>query len=227
FVRVTAVFFFVRKNGGEAGVNGGKFFDGRAHFHKRPYGSEAGARFDAGIGGRHAKAVPLFFCGIFGGQEENLARPIPGVVAVFCGGQENKPGAFLVVAGEVIKVIILGENISLREFFAAGEAPKNDRAIDLGGELGAAIGVNTVGLAFAALLCLRGRRDGTRQRKNDQYLSNGNTNIQPPREPRETIHSSPRKHYFALHPQGMRVAAISTQPRNCIRKKARQERGSG
>ena len=56
------------------------------------------------------------------------------------------------MAGEVIEIIFLGENVGLGEFFAAGKAPEDDGAFRLCGEVGAACGVGAVGLAFAALL---------------------------------------------------------------------------
>ena len=69
-----------------------------------------------------------------------------------------RPAAFFVVASEVIEVVFLREDVGLRGFFAAGEAPEKDRGIDLCGEFGAACGVDTVGFAVAAFLGAGGGR---------------------------------------------------------------------
>jgi len=74
------------------------------------------------------------------------------------------------VAGEVVEVVFLLEDVVLREFFAAGESPEKDRNVDLGGELGAASGVHGVGFALAALLGTgerRRREEGTNSRHKD------------------------------------------------------------
>jgi hypothetical protein len=71
------------------------------------------------------------------------------------------------MAGQVIEIFFLGEDVSLRGFLASGKAPKNDWRFNLCGELGAAFGVNAIGLAVAALLTLGGRR-GTAGAERDQ-----------------------------------------------------------
>ena len=68
-------------------------------------------------------------------------------------GRENdEAGAFFVVAGEVVEIVFLRKNGGLQDFFAAGEAPEDDRGVNLRGEGGAASGVSGVGFAFATLL---------------------------------------------------------------------------
>ena len=56
----------------------------RAHFRKRLDRREAGARFNARIARRHAHAIPFFFGGIFGGQEEYFARAVEPIAAGEC-----------------------------------------------------------------------------------------------------------------------------------------------
>jgi hypothetical protein len=73
------------------------------------------------------------------------------------------------VAGKVIEVVFLREDVGLRGFFAAGEAPEEDRGVDLRGKFGAAGGVDAVGFAVAALLGLRwrGKSSEAQQNQND------------------------------------------------------------
>ena len=59
------------------------------------------------------------------------------------------------MAGEVVKILFLGEDVGLGLFLAAGETPKDDRAIGLRRELPAAFRVNAIRLALAALLGAR------------------------------------------------------------------------
>src|SRR5271154_1822206 len=152
-VGITAIFFFVRENGEEAGIELGEFFDRRAHFREGLHGGETGARFDARIGGGHADAVPLFLSWILRPQEKNFARPVPGFGAArFRGRKEDQARGFLVVAGEGIKIVFLGKDVGLRGFFAASETPKYDGSVNLGGKFCAAVSVGAVWLAFAALL---------------------------------------------------------------------------
>ena len=56
------------------------------------------------------------------------------------------------MAGQIVKIIFLRENIGLRDFFAPGKAPQHNRAIGLRGESGAPFGVDAVGFALAPLL---------------------------------------------------------------------------
>jgi hypothetical protein len=60
----------------------------------------------------------------------------------FQGGENDQAGSFFIVAGEVIKIVFLRKNVGLRNFFAAGESPENDRTVDLSGDPGPARGVN-------------------------------------------------------------------------------------
>src|SRR5713101_2296255 len=58
------------------------------------------------------------------------------------------------VAGQVVEAIFLVKNVGLSRFFAARVTPKNDRPVHLCGNLGAALGVDAIGFALAALLGL-------------------------------------------------------------------------
>src|SRR2546430_289401 len=49
--------------------------------------------------------------------------------------------------------IFLRKNVILRDFFSAREAPEDDGRVNLGSQLRAALGVDAVRFAFAALLC--------------------------------------------------------------------------
>jgi hypothetical protein len=69
------------------------------------------------------------------------------------------------VAGEIVEIFLLLENISLGNFLAASETPKNDWPVDLRRHLGAAFGVDAVGFALAALL---GRRAGGEANEAEQ-----------------------------------------------------------
>jgi len=70
-------------------------------------------------------------------------------------GHEQKRGGFLVVAGEILEVIFLREDVGLRFLFPAGVAGENDRPIHLREEFAAALGIDAVRFALAALLCGR------------------------------------------------------------------------
>ena len=101
----------------------------------------------------------------FGGRKSiscgpSHVAPVSGTCAGASSGQDDEAGRFFVVAGEVIKVVFLREDVGLRGFFAASEAPEKDRGIDLSGELGAARGVDAIGFALAAFLGV-GRWRGT------------------------------------------------------------------
>jgi len=66
------------------------------------------------------------FCGSLR-EKKCFARNIRDI-ALLTRGKDNQAGAFFVVAGEVVEILFLGEEVGLRNFFAAGEAPKNDGA---------------------------------------------------------------------------------------------------
>jgi hypothetical protein len=76
--------------------------------------------------------------------------------------KNDQAGAFFIVTCEVVKIVFLLEDVILGELLAAGEAPEEDRGVDLRGEFGAAGGVNAVGFAFAALLSIGQRRRAKR-----------------------------------------------------------------
>ena len=61
------------------------------------------------------------------------------------------------MAGEIVEILLLLKDIRLGDFFAAGVAPQDDWAVDLSGKLGAALRVDAIGFALAALLSLRAR----------------------------------------------------------------------
>src|SRR5579859_4399341 len=164
FVGIAAEFFFIREDGVDRRIKLRELFKSRAHFREGEHTGKAGARLNAGVGGRQAEAVPFFLVGILGRQKKNFLRAVPAwsAGAVFLRRQKNQAGSFFIVAGEVVEILFLLEDVILGEFFAAGESPEEDGGVDLGGELGAAGSVNAVGFAFAAFLGLRGwrRADG-------------------------------------------------------------------
>jgi hypothetical protein len=144
---------------------------GGAHFGEGFYGDKTGARLDAGIAGRHAHAIPLFFRGILVGKKKYFLGHV--AVRIRGGafrGQDHEGGAFFVVPGEVVKIFLLSEDVSLGRFFAAGVAPEDDGGVGLRGKFGAPLGVDAVGFAFAALLRQRGGRRG----HQDQDQRGGN-----------------------------------------------------
>ncbi len=73
-------------------------------------------------------------------------------VAALGRGKNQKAGAFFIVASEVIEIFFLLKDVGLGNFFAAGEAPKNNRPIGLCRQLGAAFRVDAIGFALAAPL---------------------------------------------------------------------------
>ena len=85
----------------------------------------------------------------------NAARTGSASGVLFRRGQENEACAFFVVAGEIVKVIFLREDVCLRDFFSPGEAPENDGDFGLHGKFGATLGINAVRFAFAALLRIK------------------------------------------------------------------------
>src|SRR5205807_6979204 len=113
-------------------------------------GGEARDRGDVGIGRGFADAIPFFFVGILRREKKNFAGTVGG--GIIFRGENDEAGAFFVVTGEVVEIVFLRKNVSLRDFFAAGEAPKNDGGVHLSGEGGATRRVGGVGFAFAALL---------------------------------------------------------------------------
>src|SRR5882762_6414858 len=155
FVRVAAEFLLIGKNRIEIRKCLRKILDHGAEVAlERFYGNKSCARFNARVRRRHANAVPFFFLRILCGEKKCFARNIRDI-ALLTPGKDNQAGAFFVVAGEVVEILFLGEEVGLRNFFAAGEAPKNDGPIGLRRELGAAFGVDAIGFAFAALLGYR------------------------------------------------------------------------
>src|SRR5258707_13394104 len=117
---------------------------------------------DAGIARRHAHAIPLFFAGVLRGKKQDFSRPLEIVFFGLAVGrrQEDQSRSLLVVAGEVVKILLLGEDVRLGIFFAASEAGEDDGHVRGGGKLGAPLYVYGVGLPFAALLRNGGWRQG-------------------------------------------------------------------
>src|SRR6266849_3946732 len=158
-MRIAAQLFLVRKNCVVGGVGLREALDHGAHLRERLYGGEPGAGFDSGIGRGHAHAIPFFFQRILWRKEQQLAGSIPRFIAWFGLRENDKACAFFIVAGEVVEVFFLLEDIGLRGLLTSGEAPENDGGVGLSRELGTALKVDAIGLAVAALLC-RGRGRG-------------------------------------------------------------------
>jgi hypothetical protein len=177
FVGIAAIFLFVRKDCANRRVSFRQFFESGAHFGVGLHRDETSARLDAWIGRRNAEAVPFFLGGIFRGKKKNFLRNIgdssgraAGIrCSGFLGGKNNQAGAFFVVAGEVIEIVFLSEDVGLRGLFAAGEAPEEDGRVDLRGEFGAARGIDAVRFAVAAFLGLRlgGQRCEAQENQRD------------------------------------------------------------
>src|SRR2546429_1036716 len=72
---------------------------------------------------------------------------------LFRSREQDEARAFFVVPGQVIEILFLRKNVILRDFFSAREAPEDDGRVNLGSQLRAALGVDAVRFAFAALLC--------------------------------------------------------------------------
>src|SRR5262249_11057551 len=138
---VAAVFVMIRKNGAKSGIGFRKTFYFSAHFGERLYARKARNGFYSRVGGSHADAVPFFVDGILGGQKENLAWPFGGV-GILLGRKKHEACAFLIMAGDVVKVVFLREYVGLGKFFAASEAPQDDRAFAVRREDGAAVGID-------------------------------------------------------------------------------------
>ncbi len=99
---------------------------------------------------------------------------------MLCGGENNQPGALFVVAGKIVKILFLArEDVGLRDFFAAGKTPQNDGDVGLRGELRAALGVNDVRFAFAALLRMGLRRAKSGDKKRVPLSAVKKNNQQP------------------------------------------------
>ena len=205
FVGKSAQLFFVGKNRVERRIELGEPFNRRPHFRKRPNVGKAGARLNARIAGRHAHAIPLFLGGILRGEKQDFARPLKVVLLGFTvgGRQQDQPGFLFVVAGEVVKILLLRENIRLGIFFAAVQAGEDDRRVRRGGKFGTALGVDGVGLAFAPLLCVsRGRQgQGSQRQKNHRAA----TRLQKqPAEAHTRIQQT--THPVTSDPQGKRAS---------------------
>src|SRR5208282_2208353 len=152
---------FVGKHGVKRGIDFGEPFDRGAQLRIRLNQREASARFNSGISGRHEHANPFFSLWILGLKEEDFARPFPVVLfgAAACGRQKEQRGSWFVVAGEVIEILILGENVGLRVLFVPGQAEQHDGAVNVGSEFRAAFGIDGIGFAPAPLL-RRGGKQG-------------------------------------------------------------------
>src|SRR5689334_11111361 len=59
--------------------------------------------------------------------------------------------------GQVIEVFFLSEDVPQRRLFAPRESPEHNGRIHLSRQLGAPLGIHTVGFTFAPLLCRRRR----------------------------------------------------------------------
>ena len=55
------------------------------------------------------------------------------------------------MAGEIVEVVFLGEDVGLGEFFAAGEAPQDNGTFAVRGEGAAAVGIDRVWFTFPTL----------------------------------------------------------------------------
>src|SRR5215475_65142 len=130
FMRVTAVFLLVGTNGVERRIGLGKILDGGAHFREWLYRRKSRGCLDSGVGRRDSNAIPLFSSEIFGRKKENFAGAV-GRIGIFCGRENDQAGALFVVACEVIEIIFLREDVSLRKLFAACKNPEDDGAIVL------------------------------------------------------------------------------------------------
>jgi hypothetical protein len=112
-VRVTAEFFLIGKNRIEVRKRLRKILDHGAEVAlKRFHCNKSRARFDAGIRGRHANAIPFFFLQILCGKKKSFARNIRDV-ALLASRKDNQPGAFFIVAGQVVEILFLGKDVGL------------------------------------------------------------------------------------------------------------------
>jgi hypothetical protein len=100
------------------------------------------------------------------------------------------------VPAQIIKIFFLLKNVGLRRFFASCEAPQDDWAFEVCGELGATGGVDTVGLAVSALLrASRGRSQASGER--NQNRQDGRSGIVTEHSPcRAILHRCTSRHRF-------------------------------
>jgi len=80
------------------------------------------------------------------------------VLSGFQRRKDDQASFLFVVAGQVVKIILLRENIGLRELFASIEASENNGSASLSSEARSAGCVLAGGFAFAALLGLKAAR---------------------------------------------------------------------
>src|SRR5690242_18794777 len=111
------------------------------------------------------------------------------------------------MAGQVVEIFFLLEDVGLRRFLAPGETQENDGAIDLCGEHGAALRIDAIGFAVAAFLGAGGRR-GAASREAEQNRQDGRSG-KPGASCRATMHRNTSRDYSA-NPQGGRVAPSPT-----------------
>jgi hypothetical protein len=151
------------------------------------------------------------------------------------------------VAREVVEVVFLAEDVGLRGFFAAGEAPQEDRGIHLRGEFRAARGVDAVGFAVAALLGL-GRLGGTPEYGDRPEKGGEEGRMREPREGttgrartrewpqsgdrpcsifRSTTHSLTSPSIVVFDPQGVWAAQVSQGRKIVAEKGVSLKRGIG
>src|SRR2546430_13169574 len=104
------------------------------------------------------RSVPFFFIGALRRKKKDSPLPVQGRVCrcrvvALSRREQDEARAFFVVPGQVIEILFLRKNVILRDFFSAREAPEDDGRVNLGSQLRAALGVDAVRFAFAALLC--------------------------------------------------------------------------
>src|SRR4029077_740604 len=120
-----------------------QFGEARLQIRESFDGGKAGLFCNARVRGTAAGTIPLFLFGIARGQKQNFLWSFPAFVGG-AGGNEQKRGAFLVVAGQVAKIRFLQEDVRGRRILATGEPEKQHRSIELRDETRSAVGVDAI-----------------------------------------------------------------------------------
>src|SRR5437879_6819878 len=110
-------------------------------------GGKASLFLDIRISGSHPGTVPLFLFRTAQRQKENFVRSLPAFLRG-PGGNEQKRGAFFVVAGQIEEIRFLQKDVRRGGVLAAGVTKKQHRRIKLRDARGAAVGGDATGLAL-------------------------------------------------------------------------------
>ncbi len=184
-VWVTAHFFFVGKYRVERRIKFRQLLNRRPHLPKSLHVRKSRPRLNPRIARRHPHAIPFFPHGILLRHKENLSRagPVIPLCLAVRRWQQDQSRPLLVVPRQVIKIVLLRENVALRIHLSPIQPGQYDRSVHRSRQLRSSRCVNGVRLTLASLL--RTGRQRHKQRHQGQ---------QTQRRVSRTQHELPQMH---------------------------------